>query len=108
MSEHSPASTSQISSIGNEPVEQQRSTEELTRQAREQALQAGKYLASKTQDYPFGALLLAGLVGYAMGYLIHTSWSNAPRKQWRENKGYAGEQTSAPKGHSGDVLRPIE
>ena len=108
MSEHSPASTSQVSSIRSEPVEQQRSTEVLTRQAREQASQAGKYLASKTQDYPFGALLLAGSIGYGIGFLIHTRWSSAPREEWPENEGYSGEQTSAPKGHSGDVLRPLE
>jgi hypothetical protein len=107
MSEHSPASTSQFSSIRSEPGEQQRSAEVLTRQAREQASQAGKYLASKTQDYPFGALLLAGLIGYGMGYLIHTSWSSTPREEWPENRGYPGEQTSAPRGHSGDVLRPL-
>ena len=107
MSEHSPASTSQFSSIHTEPVQQQRSAEVRTWQAREQALRTGKYLASKTQDYPFGALLLAGLIGYGMGYLIHTSWSSAPREEWPENKGYPGEQTSAPRGHSGDVLRPL-
>ena len=108
MSEHSPASTSQFGSTRTEPVEQQRSAEVLTRQAREQASKAGKYLANKTQDYPFGALLLAGLIGYGMGYLIHTSWSSAPREEWSEDRGCPGEQTSAPKGHSGDVLRPIE
>jgi len=108
MSEHSPASTSQRSSIRSEPVQRQRSTEVLTRQAREQTSQAGKYLASKTHEYPFGALLLAASIGYGLGYLIHTRWSSAPREDWPENDAYSGEQTSAPKGHSGDVLRPFE
>ena len=108
MSEHSPASTPEVSSIRSEPMEQQRSTEVLTRQAREQASQAGKYMARKTQNYPFGALLLAGSIGYGIGYLIHTRWSSAPREEWPENTAYPGEQTSAPKGHSGDVLRPLE
>jgi hypothetical protein len=98
MSEHSPASTSQFSSIRSEPTgQQERSTEMLTRQAREQVSQAGEYLASKTQEYPFGALLIAGLIGYGIGYLIHTSWSGEPQ-----------QRTSAPMGHSGDVLRPLE
>jgi hypothetical protein len=98
MSEHSPASVSQFSSIRSELVEQQQgSAEMLTRQAREHASEAGKYLARNVQEYPFGALLIAGLIGYGIGYLIHTSWSSEPR-----------QQTSALDGHSGDVLRPTE
>src|SRR4051794_23008369 len=98
MSEHSPASTSQFSTIHREPVEQQRpkSADMLTRQAREQAVQAGEYVARNVQEYPFAAVFIAGLIGYGIGYLIHTSWSSEP---W--------EQTYA-EGHSGDVLRPLE
>jgi hypothetical protein len=98
MSEHSPASTSHFSSIRSEPAEQERSTsaETLTRQAREQASQAGEYLVRNVQEYPFGALLLAGLLGYGIGYLFHAGWSSEP---WAQ---------SYPEGHSGDVLRPLE
>jgi len=80
MSEHSPASTSQFSSIRTEPAgKQESSVDTLTRQAGEQVSQAGEYLASKTQEYPLAAVLVAGLVGYGIGYLIHsasTEWRN--------------------------------
>ena len=83
MSEHSPASTSQFSTIHPQPtaLDQKRSTsaETLTREAGEQVAQAGAYLASKTQEFPLAAVLVAGLVGYGIGYLIHgasTEWRN--------------------------------
>src|SRR3954470_20916632 len=88
-----------------EAIGKQGGAHTLTQQAREQASQAGDYLASKAQEYPFGALLVAGLIGYGIGFLIHTSWSGEPREEWPENESYSG---SAPKGHSGDVLRPLE
>jgi hypothetical protein len=69
----------------------------LPQQAGEQVSQAGEYLASKTQEYPLAAVLVAGLVGYGIGYLIHSRWS-----------GGSQPPTSAPMGHSGDVLRPLE
>ena len=100
MSEHSPASTSEFSTIYPQraALDQQRSTsaETLTRHAREQASQAGEYVARNVQEYPFGALLVAGLVGYGLGYLIHSSRSSEP---WAQ---------SYPDGHSGDVFRPLE
>ena len=98
MSEHSPANTSQFSSIRSAPVEQQQrpKSEMLTQQAREQASKAGDYLARNVQEYPFGALLIAGFVGYGLGYLIHSSRSSEP---WAQ---------SYPDGHSGDVLRPLK
>ena len=77
----------------------------LTRQARAQASQAGDYLARNVQEYPLGALLVAGLIGYGIGFLIHTSWSSEPWEEWSKNERHSG---SAPKGHSGDVLRPLE
>ena len=43
-----------------------RSVQELAQQTREQASQAGEYLARNVQEYPFGALLIAGLVGYGI------------------------------------------
>src|SRR5215208_5516937 len=57
------------------PKQVQGGAHTLTQQAREQASQAGDYLARNVQEYPFGALLVAGLVGYGIGYLIHSSWS---------------------------------
>ena len=84
MSEHSPASTSQFSTIYPQraALDEQRSTsaETLTRHAREQASQAGEYVARNVQEYPFGALLLAGLLGYGIGYLFHGGWSSETRK----------------------------
>ena len=84
MSEHSPANTSQFSTIHPQraTLDQQGSTsaETLTRQAREQVSQAGDYVARNVQEYPFGALLLAGLVGYGIGYLFHAGWSSETRK----------------------------
>ena len=101
MSEHSPASTSQFSSIYPQraALEEQRSTsaETLTRHAREQASQAGDYVARNVARYPFEALLVAGLIGYGIAFLIHRGHYSEPR-----------EQTSAPEGHSGDVLRPLK
>jgi hypothetical protein len=60
-------------------------------------VRAGEYLAGNVQEYPLPALFIAGLIGYAIGYLIHTNWSGEPQ-----------QPTSAPMGHSGDVLRPFE
>jgi len=100
MSEHSPASTSVFSSIRSEPLEQRgwsKSAQMLARDAREQAAQAGEYATRNVQEYPFTALLVAGLIGYGIAFLIHTSWSSEPRPQ-----------ISASEGHSGDVLRPLE
>ena len=66
MSEHSAASTSEFSGVRSE---QQRSTaaETVTRQAGEQASQAGEYAARTFQEYPFGALVLASVLGYGLG-----------------------------------------
>lgn len=98
MSEHGPASTSELSSMRSEPMRQQESSKpaEMLTQAREQVSQAGDYLSRNVAQYPFEALLLAGLIGYGVGFLIHRSWSGEPQK------------TSAPEGHSGDVLRPLK
>src|SRR3954447_9614052 len=71
-----------------EAIGKQGGAHTLTQQAREQASQAGDYLASKAQEYPFGALLVAGLIGYGIGFLIHTSWSGEPREDRREIKRY--------------------
>jgi len=77
--------------------------ERLSRRAREQTARAGDYLARNAHEYPFEALLIAGLIGYGLGFLIHRSWSN---ELWV--KGHSGEPNSAPVSHSGDILRPLE
>ena len=77
--------------------------ERLSRRAREQTARVGGYITRNTHEYPLGALLTAGLIGYGLGFLIHRSWSNKPRV-----KGHSGEPNSAAAGHSGDILRPVE
>jgi hypothetical protein len=74
-----------------------KSAQTLMQRTGEQASEAGKYVARNLQEYPFAAVLIAGLIGYGIGFLVHTSWSSEPR-----------QQTSAPEGHSGDVLHPLE
>jgi len=60
---------------------------ELARQARKQAAmardvlyqqgtRAGEYLNRHINEYPLGALLIAGAVGYGLAYLIHTRWQD--------------------------------
>src|SRR5436190_19903523 len=60
--------------------------QELARRAREQAMtasdtlyqqgsRAGEYIARGVDEYPFTALLVAGMVGYGLAYLIHNRWS---------------------------------
>jgi hypothetical protein len=39
---------------------------------------AGEYLARNITGYPLQALLLAGFVGYGLGYLIHKQWQTEP------------------------------
>lgn len=59
--------------------------QELARRAREQAgaagdvlyrqgQRAGEYLTENVNEYPLTALLIAGMVGYGLAYLIHTQW----------------------------------
>ena len=77
--------------------------EMLSRQAREQTARAGNYLARNTQEYPLEAVLVAGLIGYGLGFLIHRSWSGKPRVEE-----HSDQLSSASLGHSGDALRPLE
>jgi len=97
MSEHSPASASGFSTIFPEraALDQQRSAsmDTLTRQAREQASQAGEYLARNVQEYPLGALIIAGLVGYGIGYLVHAY--GASTSEWRNRREI--EETREPR-----------
>ena len=60
---------------------------ELTQRAREQVNAAGdvlyrqgqrtgEYLTQNINEYPFAALLIAGMIGYGLAYLIHTRRQN--------------------------------
>ena len=99
MSEHGPASTPELGGIQSQAVAQQESSRsaQMLTQAREQVSQAGHYLSRNVAQYPFEGLLLAGLIGYGIGFLLHRSWSSEPQ-----------QKTSASEGHSGDVLRPLK
>jgi len=59
--------------------------QDLARRAREQATvagdvlyrqgqRAGEYLTQNVNEYPLTALLIAGMVGYGLAYLIHSQW----------------------------------
>jgi ElaB/YqjD/DUF883 family membrane-anchored ribosome-binding protein len=57
--------------------------QDLARQAREQSdtlyqqgTQASEYLARNVKEYPLTALLVAGAIGYGLGYLIHSGWTS--------------------------------
>src|SRR5436309_10533021 len=61
------------------------SAQELARRAREQAgvasdalyrqsQRAGEYLTQNVNEYPLTALLIAGMIGYGLAFLVHTSW----------------------------------
>jgi ElaB/YqjD/DUF883 family membrane-anchored ribosome-binding protein len=42
----------------------------------EQGARAGQYLTRNVNEYPLTALLLAGLLGYGMAYLMHSRWQS--------------------------------
>lgn len=57
--------------------------QDLARRGREQAAvageviyrqgaRAGEYLTRNVNEYPLSALLIAGAIGYALGYVIHS------------------------------------
>jgi vacuolar-type H+-ATPase subunit H len=59
--------------------------QELARRAREQAgaagdvlyrqgQRAGEYLTQNVNEYPLTALLIAGMIGYGLAYLVHSQW----------------------------------
>src|SRR5436189_4519264 len=61
--------------------------QELARRAREQAgaagdvlyrqgQRAGEYLTQNVNEYPLTALLIAGMIGYGLAFLVHTSWQD--------------------------------
>jgi ElaB/YqjD/DUF883 family membrane-anchored ribosome-binding protein len=64
--------------------------QDLARKAREQTsaatdtlvqqgTQAGQYLTRNVNEYPLTALLIAGAIGYGLGYLIHSGWTSEGR-----------------------------
>src|SRR5207248_776302 len=66
--------------------------QDLARRARDQAgvagdvlyrqgQRAGEYLTQNVNEYPLTALLIAGMVGYGLAYLIHTQWQG--QISWR-------------------------
>ena len=68
--------------------------QELARRAGEQAAmasdalyqqgtRAGEYLTRNVNEYPFAALLIAGAIGYGLGFLIHTRWHS---DEWAGNR----------------------
>jgi hypothetical protein len=57
--------------------------QDLARRAREQTdtlyqqgAHAGEYLSRNVNEYPLTALLVAGAIGYGLGYLIHSGWTS--------------------------------
>ena len=67
--------------------------QELARRAREQASvagdvlyrrgqRAGDYISQNVNEYPLTALLIAGMIGYGLAYLIHSQWQDQP--SWRD------------------------
>lgn len=70
----------QARSVASDPAA---SAQDLARRAREQAgvagdvlyrqgQRAGEYLTQNVNEYPLTALLIAGMVGYGLAYLIHS------------------------------------
>jgi ElaB/YqjD/DUF883 family membrane-anchored ribosome-binding protein len=76
--------------------------QDLARRAREQTsaatdtlyqqgAQASEYLTRNVNQYPLTALLIAGAIGYGLGYLIHSgwtsqswSWGDGDRREWTD------------------------
>ena len=61
--------------------------QDLARRAREQASvasdvlyrqgqRAGEYVNQNINEYPLTALLIAGIIGYGLAFLIHTRWQD--------------------------------
>jgi ElaB/YqjD/DUF883 family membrane-anchored ribosome-binding protein len=66
--------------------------QDLARRAREQTdtlyqqgTQAGEYLTRNVNEYPLTALLVAGAIGYGLGYLIHSGWTSESWNSWNDN-----------------------
>ena len=61
--------------------------QDLARRAREQAgtagdvlyrqgQRAGEYISENVNEYPLAALLVAGMIGYGLAFLIHSRWQD--------------------------------
>jgi hypothetical protein len=100
----SPAASRQAGSTGARLGDGSRSADlaataqEVARRAGEQAsmatARAGEYLTRNINEYPLSALLLAGFVGYGLGYLIHTRWHAG----WWDNRAEIEEGQSSTDG----------
>jgi ElaB/YqjD/DUF883 family membrane-anchored ribosome-binding protein len=66
--------------------------QDLARRAREQASaagdvlyrqgqRAGEYIRENVNEYPLTALLIAGMIGYGLAFLVHTRWQD--QMSWR-------------------------
>ena len=66
---------SMASNAGATAQDLARRAREQTDSLYEQGARAGEYLTRNVNEYPLTALLIAGAVGYGLGYLIHSSWS---------------------------------
>ena len=51
----------------------------------EQGAQAGQYLTRNVNEYPLTALLVAGAIGYGLGYLIHSGWTSETWSSWNND-----------------------
>ena len=80
-----------VRNIGNQAraaaADPDATVQELARRAREQARAAGdvlyrqgqrtgEYLTQNVKEYPLAALVMAGMIGYGLAYLIHTRRRN--------------------------------
>ncbi|MBV9015304.1 MAG: hypothetical protein JO058_06570 [Alphaproteobacteria bacterium] len=74
----------QTRSVMNDPGA---TAQDLARRAREQAgtagdmlyrqgQRAGEYLSENVNEYPLAALLIAGMIGYGLAFLIHSRWQD--------------------------------
>jgi hypothetical protein len=60
----------------------------------QQGVHAGKYLTRNVHEYPFQAVLVAGLIGYGLGLLIHT-------------RRYSGERENRAEIEQGESPTPV-
>jgi hypothetical protein len=88
---------------------------DLTRRTREQAgaaaeqlyqkgARASEYMTENVRTYPITALIVAGLIGYAMAYLIHAP-SQAHRRERERYRLYDPDKMRRDRvPHSGEVI----
>jgi len=47
---------------------------------------ARQHLVRSMDEYPLAAVLVAGLVGYGLGYLVHSGWQSG---SWKSRLGFS-------------------